>query len=76
MREKFACVIITFNTTSQAMAFEKYCLEQKIKGRLIPVPTQISAGCGICFKMLEIEYVKYQKQLDDLAHKNIHNLMI
>ena len=41
--------IITFPTIEAAMAMEKACLVSGTPGRLIPVPTQISAGCGMCW---------------------------
>ena len=47
MREKTLRLIITFHTTTDAMAFEKYCLAAGLPGRLIPVPTSITAGCGM-----------------------------
>ena len=47
MRKKEEKVIITFPTTTAAMAAEKNCKEADIPGRLIPVPRQLSAGC--CF---------------------------
>lgn len=49
MREKTARVIITFHTTSQAMAMEKICKQEQIPGRIIPIPREISAGCGFAF---------------------------
>ena len=49
MRQKTKKSIITFHTTTGAMAMEKYCKAQKLPGRLIPVPGQISAGCGMCW---------------------------
>ena len=49
MREKKNYRIITFHTTSAAMAMEKYCNENSIKGRLIPVPRELSAGCGLAW---------------------------
>lgn len=42
-------LIITFPTTVAAMAMEAACEEDGAPGRLIPVPTQISAGCGMCW---------------------------
>lgn len=45
--------IITFSTTTDAMAFERHCLDHDIPGRLIPVPGQISAGCGMCWMVKE-----------------------
>ena len=32
------------------MAVEDYCLKNAIKGRLIPLPKEISAGCGLAWK--------------------------
>ena len=46
MRTKQNYQILTFHTTTAAMAMEDYCHEQKIPGRLIPLPQEISAGCG------------------------------
>ena len=49
MREKTERFVITFHTTSEAIAMEKGCQQQGISGRLIPVPRQISAGCGLAW---------------------------
>ena len=48
-RIKTMKVILTFSTTTQAMAMEKAASEAKAPGRLIPVPVAISAGCGMAF---------------------------
>lgn len=50
MRQKKATLVITFNTTTQAMAVEKYCLDNGLPGRIIPVPREITAGCGLSWK--------------------------
>jgi hypothetical protein len=42
-------VVFSFPTTSDAIRFEKTALEWKYSGRLIPVPREISAGCGLCW---------------------------
>ncbi len=49
MRRKELRVILTFPTTTDAMAMESYAVCHGIPGRLIPVPTAISAGCGMCW---------------------------
>lgn len=51
MREKTEKFVITFHTTTEAIAFEKNCKSQGIPGRLIPVPRQISSGCGLAWAM-------------------------
>ena len=50
MRQKQDTLVITFRTTTQAMATEKFCMEQGLPGRLIPVPREITAGCGLAWK--------------------------
>ena len=64
MREKKNYRIITFHTTSAAMAMEKYCGENHINGRLIPVPRQLSADCGLAWRMLPEEFELWQHRLD------------
>ena len=47
MRKKELKLVVTFHTTADAMAMEKACRELDVPGRLIPVPGEISAGCGL-----------------------------
>ena len=51
MRKKKPYQILTFHTTSAAMAMELYCKEHGISGRLIPVPRELSAGCGLAWRI-------------------------
>lgn len=50
MRKKTKQLLITFSTTTAAMAMEKRAQEMGIFGRLIPLPSEISAGCGLSWK--------------------------
>lgn len=50
MREKKPALIITFPTTTDAMGMERLCAQLQLPGRLIPVPREISAGCGLAWK--------------------------
>ena len=50
MLKKKPALIITFATTTQAMAMERFCAREKLPGRLIPVPREITAGCGLSWK--------------------------
>ena len=50
MLKKKPTLILTFATTTQAMATEKYCADHGLPGRLIPVPREITAGCGLSWK--------------------------
>jgi len=55
MRQKEWKLIITFHTTSDAIAFEKACKEAGKAGRMIPVPRELSAGCGLAWCTLPSE---------------------
>ena len=50
MIEKKLSLIFSFNKTVDAMAVEDYCLKNSVPGRLIPLPKEISAGCGLAWK--------------------------
>lgn len=76
MRVRKNCCIITFDSTSKAIAMEKYCIKNNIKGRIIPVPVNISAECGLCFKMLEEDYINQKHLIENLDYSNIHFMKI
>lgn len=50
MRQKELQCVVTFKTTTQAMAFEEAAKEGKLSGRLIPLPRVIAAGCGLSWR--------------------------
>lgn len=50
MKEKVLTTVVTFETTTQAIAMERECKKNKFTGRLIPVPREISASCGLAWK--------------------------
>ncbi|MCL2234836.1 MAG: DUF3343 domain-containing protein [Defluviitaleaceae bacterium] len=43
--------IITFTNTSFAIKAEKTLLAQELQVGVLPLPSQISAGCGICLRI-------------------------
>lgn len=55
MLKKKLSLILTFATTTQAMAVETFCHHKGLPGRLIPVPREITAGCGLSLKALPEE---------------------
>lgn len=65
MREKKPYQVLTFSTTTAAMYMEKFCMEQNIPGRLIPVPRQVTAGCGLAWRMAVEEYEQYRLELKE-----------
>lgn len=48
-REKTMKVVFAFPTTTMAMKMEAAAKAKGTPGRLIPVPRQISAGCGMAW---------------------------
>lgn len=50
MRTKTPSLVITFSATTDAMAMESYCQSHELPGRLIPIPREIHAGCGLAWK--------------------------
>ena len=49
-RQKKPALVIAFDTTAQALAAEKLFTESDLLGRMIPIPSQITAGCGLAWK--------------------------
>jgi hypothetical protein len=49
MIKKTEKLVITFFTTTDAMAMERLCKEEQADGRIIPVPGSISADCGLAW---------------------------
>ena len=67
MKEKVLTTVVTFETTTQAIAMERECKKNKFTGRLIPVPREISASCGLAWKCGVQYYVDsycYMNELD------------
>lgn len=66
MREREESVLVSFRTTAGAMAMEDHCGRDGIPGRLIPIPSFVSAGCGFGWKAPKrereriLEYMKAQ----------------
>lgn len=49
MRKKEERLLYTFHSTVHAIEMEKICKEEGHPGRLIPVPREITAGCGLAW---------------------------
>jgi len=46
---KTPCVIFTFSSTTEAIHMEKAAHKWKYAGRMIPVPSEIDAQCGLAW---------------------------
>lgn len=78
MRKKELKVVVTFHTTADAMAMEKACKEDKIPGRLIPVPRSISAGCGLswCALPQEEDAIRAEMKKVGIEEEALHQVMV
>mgnify|MGYP004479977185 FL=1 len=64
MRAKRPYIVLSFHATVEAMAWEKHCTEANIPGRLIPLPRELSAGCGLAWRMLPEDWERWRERLD------------
>ena len=78
MRQKKPTLVITFATTTQAMAVEKFCLSNNLPGRIIPVPREITAGCGLSWKAApeDKELLEAELQKSGLGWQEMHVIEI
>ena len=49
LMEKKTRIIVSFHTTADAIMMERLCKAGSVPGRLIPVPREISSGCGLAW---------------------------
>lgn len=78
MRAKELKLVVTFHTTADAMAMEKACKNEKVSGRLIPVPRAISAGCGLswCAPLEAREDVEQMMIRAGIQQEEIHECLV
>ena len=55
MRKKEKKIVFAFASTAVAMKMEKTMKEAGAPGRIIPVPKEITAGCGLAYIALPEE---------------------
>ena len=72
MRPKELQCVVTFQTTTEAMAFEEAAKATGLSGRLNPLPRAIAAGCGLVWR----EDPKSRVLLEKLLRENIISDMI
>ena len=75
MRAKRPYIVLSFGSTVAAMAWEKHCAERTIPGRLIPLPRELSAGCGLAWRMLPEEWAQWAPKLDRPAFDAVAEVM-
>lgn len=55
---------------------EKYCMTHNIGGRLIPIPREISAECGIAWRMSIEDFPMLEAELQYVRYEEIVELML
>jgi hypothetical protein len=78
MIKKTEKLIITFYTTTDAMAMERICKEKQADGRIIPVPGSISADCGLawCAKLESEEALLGIIKEQGLRYQGIYHCLV
>lgn len=78
MRVKSKKLVITFPTTTKAIAMEKECRINKKPGRLIPVPRELSAGCGMawCAQLTDREELELFLEERALVFEEIYEILL
>lgn len=66
MRPKELQCIVTFNTTTEAIAFEETAKKYGLEGRLIPVPVVITSTCGLAWR----ENINNRAMVEDILEKH------
>ena len=67
MRIKQRWLLITFDSTTAAMAAERFLQHAGLPGRLIPVPREITTGCGLAWKASPLDANLLACALEDAA---------
>lgn len=70
MIEKKLKAVFSFAKTSDAMKMDKINNENKLPGKMIPVPREISAGCGIAYSI----DTSFKEKAISLANENNVNI--
>ena len=78
MRKKVITTVVTFSTTTAAMKMEKTAKEAEFPGRLIPIPSEISAQCGLAWKCVEQSEEETENFLKkkELAWDGIYRVLV
>lgn len=78
MRKKELGLVITFPTTTAAIAAEKICKELQLPERLIPIPQEVSAGCGLAWKgrLADREQLLDAFRLQQIKIEGVHEMLV
>lgn len=66
MLEKEKKLVITFSMQDDVMAFNRYCKENNLPGKVIHIPMNLTAGCGLSFET----DLEYKNQIEKIFNEN------
>jgi len=66
--------ILTFENTHQAIACEKAMQNQGLPVRIIPVPTELTAGCGLALRFDEEHFTPVLEVLDMIEYVSLYKV--
>ena len=71
-------VVVSFPNTTSALAMESACRAGGIPGRIIPVPNEITAGCGFAWCAPAEDRARIESFLsrEGLIHSGVYLLTI
>jgi hypothetical protein len=59
-------VVFTFSNTNYAIQAERTLLSANLKVKVMPLPSAIRAGCGLCLRLHEKDSKKAQNILENI----------
>ena len=76
MRTKKLYSVLSFQTTTAAMEAEELSHELGLSGRIIPLPPQTSAGCGLALRLLPEEPEILMSHCDKQLWESCYELLL
>ena len=69
MLPKHCYYVFRFRRTIDALAAEHYCKIHQLPGRLIPLPRELSEGCGLALRVPEEDYLQTKAAWQPISQK-------
>ena len=66
MLETKKVIVVTFSMSDDIIAMDRFCKSQNIEGKVIHIPSSLTAGCGRSYQL----DIKYKDGLKELLKKN------
>ncbi len=63
--------LITFSRTNEAIKGEQILLDKGLSVRVMPLPSRIKAGCGICFRIRPSDFEEAVSSLQEAGIRDI-----